>query len=191
MKPFNLAILASGTGSNAINIINHFRDHDSIEVSMVLSNKADAPILEKAKKLNVNTLHFTNQQMESDDFLVDFMLDNKIDYIILAGYLRKIPVGLTVKFPEKIINIHPSLLPNYGGKGMYGDNVHKAVIANSEKETGITIHFVNENFDEGRIIAQFRCNIENGDLAFVKEQIHILEQSYFPIVIEKTILNKI
>lgn len=187
MKKQKLAILASGTGSNAVNIIQHFQHSEDVDTAFVLSNKENAPILEKANSLGVKALYFSNQELESDSFLVDFCLENKIDYIILAGYLRKIPSALVQHFPEKIINIHPALLPNYGGKGMYGENVHKAVLANQEPETGITIHFVNENFDEGRIIAQFRCDIKNSDLEDIKRKIHSLEQSYFPFVIEKTL----
>lgn len=190
MNKTRIAIFASGTGSNAINLIRHFKNHASIEVGFVLSNKSEAPVLNSAKELGVEVLFHSNQEVSNGDFLVQLCQNNQIDWVILAGYLRLIPRELIQSFENKIINLHPSLLPKYGGKGMHGSHVHKAVIANNEVESGITIHFVNEEFDKGRTIAQFTCSINSNDtIETLGQKIHVLEQSYLPTVIEKTILN--
>lgn len=190
MQKQRIAIFASGTGSNAVNLIHYFMDHEGVDVAFVLSNKKDAKVLESATSLGVSTHCFSNDQVADGQFLTDLCEKEAIDWVILAGYLRKIPVQLIAKYDERMINLHPSLLPNYGGKGMYGANVHKAVLANGEKETGITIHYVNEEFDKGRIIAQFRCALNaSDDLESVTGKIKWLEQSYLPVVIEKTILK--
>lgn len=190
MKKKRLAIFASGTGSNAINLIGHFAGHDSVEVGFVLSNKNDAPVLGSSEKLGVKTLFFPNSQVSDGEFLIELCNAHNIDYIVLAGYLRLIPGDFIAAFSEKIFNLHPSLLPNYGGKGMYGSNVHNAVIENKEKESGITIHYVNQKFDEGRIIAQFRCPISSSDtVKDLEGKIRSLEQNYLPIVVEKTIME--
>jgi phosphoribosylglycinamide formyltransferase-1 len=190
MSITRIAIFASGQGSNALNIVNHFKTNSRFEITFVLANKFDAKVLEHARKENVKTFYFENQKVEDGCFITELCKEYAIDFIVLAGYLRKIPVELIQHYPEKIINIHPALLPKYGGAGMYGNNVHLAVLKNREPETGITIHFVNEEFDSGRIIAQFRCRLNTSDtLEDVQRKIHQLEQSYFPTVIEKTILN--
>ena len=157
MTKIRVAIFASGTGSNAVNLIHFFKNHDSIEVAFVLSNKADAPVLASAQNLGIQTINCSNSEAGEVGFLTTVCRAEKIDWIILAGYLRLIPTDLIQAFPNKIINLHPALLPNYGGKGMHGRNVHTAVLANRETESGITIHLVNEEFDSGRIIAQFHC----------------------------------
>ncbi len=189
MKKARIAIFASGTGSNAINLIRFFENHPSIEVGFVLSNKADAPVLESAKALGVDVMFYDNKKVADGNFLVELCQEQQIDWVVLAGYLRLIPTALINAFPEKMINLHPSLLPNYGGKGMFGGHVHKAVIENKEPESGITIHFVNQEFDKGRIIAQFRCAIaENEGISDLEKKIRYLEQSYLPTVIQNTIL---
>ncbi|MDD2981953.1 MAG: phosphoribosylglycinamide formyltransferase [Crocinitomicaceae bacterium] len=190
MSKKRLAIFASGKGSNALNIIHHLKGNPQMEVVFVLSNKKDAPILEHAKATGVQTYFFDNQQTADGTFLSAFCQEQKIDFIILAGYLRLIPSELIHHFPDKIINIHPALLPKFGGKGMYGSNVHKAVLEAKESITGISIHFVNSEFDSGRILAQFTCSVQpTDDLELIESKIHLLEQAYYPIVIEKTILN--
>ncbi len=190
MSKIRLAIFASGKGSNALNIIQYFKENSEIEVAFVLSNKINAPVLENAKLENVQTYFFDNNQTADGNFLSSFCQEKNIDFIILAGYLRLIPAELIQNFAHKIINIHPALLPKFGGKGMYGSHVHKAVIKAKETTTGISIHFVNSNFDEGRMIAQFTCAIHPEDqLKTIEHKIHLLEQAYYPIVIEKTILN--
>lgn len=188
MTKMKLALFASGNGSNAVAIINHFRNHPSVEIGFLLSNKSDAPIVDKANDLGIKVITITNKEASNDVLLLNLMEEYSIDYIILAGYLRKIPSELTQNFPDKIINVHPSLLPKYGGKGMYGNFVHEKVIENNEKESGITIHFVNENFDEGMQIAQFHCKLENSEtIESLQQKINKLELDYFPIVIEKVV----
>lgn len=190
MNKTRIGIFASGTGSNAINLINYFRNHSSIEIGFVLSNNPDAPVLNSAKSLGIEVIYRSNEEVANGDFLVELCKAYRIDWIVLAGYLRLIPIPLIHTYKNKIINLHPSLLPKYGGKGMHGTNVHKAVLEAKEIESGITVHFVNEEFDKGRIIAQFKCSINDKDtVETLAQKIHILEQSYLPVVIEKTILN--
>ncbi len=189
MGKLKLALFASGSGSNALKIMDHFASHHSIEVGFVLSNKKDAPIVEKASLKGVKVIVLTNEEVSDGTLLTEICQENNIDFIILAGYLRKIPLDLLANYSDKIINIHPALLPKYGGKGMYGHHVHEAVLKNNESETGITIHYVNENFDEGRMIAQFHCPVvESDDLASIQYKIQYLEHSYFSFVIEKTLI---
>ena len=190
MTKIKLALFASGSGSNAINIIDHFSNHPSIEIGFILSNKKEAPIVEKAQKKGVKVFVFSNDEVADGNFLSQFCLNNEIHFIVLAGYLRKIPVELLQNYSEKMINLHPALLPKFGGQGMYGNNVHKAVVEAKETETGITIHFVNEHFDKGRKIAQFYCPLNQTDtVEMVQAKVQRLEHAYFPIVIEKTILG--
>ncbi len=182
-----IAILASGSGSNAENIIKYFSDDKNIEISYVLSNKKDAFVLERAKKLGIKSQVFTNKEMKEDTLFLD-LLKREADFIVLAGFLLKVPGHIIAAFPNKIINIHPALLPKYGGKGMYGMNVHKAVKQNKESETGITIHFVNENYDEGAIIYQAKTKITTDDTPDdIAKKVHQLEYQHFPRVIKKTV----
>ena len=181
MSKTKIAIFASGTGSNAVNLIH---------VGFVLSNKADAPVLKSSETLGVRSVYFDNAKVADGDFLTTFCKDNNVDWIILAGYLRLIPRSLITAYSEKMINLHPSLLPNHGGKGMFGTHVHKAVIANNETESGITIHFVSPEFDKGRIIAQFHCALTPQDgVSELEQKIRYLEQAYLPTVIQNTILT--
>ncbi len=192
MQKKRIAIFASGKGSNALNIIDHFSDHKNIEVAVVITNKSEAPVVQNAKNKGVEVICLSNESAADASLLIDICSDHHVDFIVLAGYLRKIPAAFVSHFQDRIINIHPALLPKFGGKGMYGDFVHEAVLANEEKETGITIHFVNEQFDEGRILAQFYCPVSIGDtLEEIRKRVQQLEQRYFPIVIEQTILNAI
>ena len=184
---YKIAIFASGSGSNAENIALYFKDNPVAEVGLILTNKADAFVLERAKKLAVESVVFYSEQLKSGE-LVSLLKDKNIDFIVLAGFLLKIPENLIAAFPNKIINIHPALLPKYGGKGMYGDAVHKAVIANKEKESGITIHYINEHYDEGAIIFQEKCTVSETDTyAEVAHKIHQLEYEHFPRVIEEVL----
>lgn len=190
MKKTKLAIFASGTGSNAMNIIRYFKDSHAIEVAFVLSNKPDAKIVSSAQTEGIDVIIVSNQEVKDATKIIDLCVANEIDYIILAGFLRKIPEALIQKYPNQILNIHPALLPNYGGKGMFGANVHKEVLKNKEKESGITIHIVNSEFDKGKIIAQFKCSIdENETLESLQEKIHQLEHLNFPEVINNLILS--
>ena len=185
-----IAIFASGNGTNAENIATYFSTNKEVEVVLILANHPTAFVLERAKKLGIKSLIFTKHQFLKTDEILHFLLKNDVNLIVLAGFLLKIPQNLLKAFPNKIINIHPALLPKYGGKGMFGDRVHQAVIAAKEKESGITIHYVNENYDEGKIIFQAKCSINPYDNAIdLANKIHTLEQTYFPKVIEQLISN--
>ncbi|EAZ80475.2 phosphoribosylglycinamide formyltransferase [Algoriphagus machipongonensis] len=180
-----LAILASGSGSNAEKIMEHFQTSSKAEVALVASNKAEAFVLERAKKFNVPTFTFSRKEMDAG-ILLEKLKEEKIDWVILAGFLLKIPVELTRAFPDRMVNIHPALLPKYGGKGMYGSHVHEAVKAAGEKETGITIHLVNENYDEGRIVFQASVALDDLDTPeSIAAKVHMLEHRHFPLVIEE------
>jgi len=185
-----LLIFASGSGSNAENIIEFFQKSNTIKVVHVLTNNKNAKVIERAKRLKINNLIFNKSDFFKTDKIVDF-LKEETDYIILAGFLWKVPQKIIDAFPNKIINIHPALLPKYGGKGMYGMHIHHAIVKNNEKETGITIHYVNENYDEGAIIYQKNVKLGIKDTASdVAAKIHELEMANFPQVIEQVILNK-
>ncbi|MEO9482853.1 MAG: phosphoribosylglycinamide formyltransferase [Ekhidna sp.] len=184
-QKINLTILASGSGSNAENIAKHFAKHPQIQVTKILSNKSEAFVHERAKKLNVPSATFSREEFKNSSFIDEFQ---KTDFIILAGFLWLIPEYLIQAFPNRIINIHPALLPNFGGKGMYGNNVHKAVVASGEKQSGITIHLVNEEYDEGEILFQAKCEVAKEDTAEdLAKKIHALEYEHFPRVIEEYI----
>ncbi len=185
-----IAIFASGSGSNAENIANYFSNNDAVEISLILTNKKNAYVLERAKKLNIQSLVFNRTQFFETNEIPQILIKNNIDLIVLAGFLLKIPENLIKAFPDKIVNIHPALLPKYGGKGMYGDNVHKAVVENKETESGVTIHFVNENYDEGKIISQAKCAVLATDTSEdVASKVHQLEYEHFPKAIDFLLKN--
>ena len=185
----NVAILASGSGSNAENIIRYFQNSKDIVFPLIISNKANAYVHERAKNLGVISYTFEKNDFENGKVL-DLLKEYHVNFIILAGFLLKVPDNLLQTYPDRIINIHPALLPKFGGKGMYGSYVHEAVVAAKEKESGITIHYVNENYDEGKIIFQAKCEVLSDDTADdVAEKVHALEYKFFPMVIE-SILNK-
>ncbi len=180
-----VAIFASGSGSNAENIINYFSNRPEISFPFILCNKKEAFVHERAKKWHIPSITFDKNQLESGEILT-LLQKEKIDFIVLAGFLLKVPENLIAAYPDKIVNIHPALLPKYGGKGMYGMKVHEAVVANGEKESGITIHYVNEHYDEGAIIAQYKCEVQSADSPDdVAQKVHALEYEYFPEVIER------
>lgn len=182
-----LAILASGSGSNAEKIMEHFQHSTKAQVALVASNKADAFVLERAKKFGVPTFTFTRKEMEAGELLCKLQ-EQKIDWVILAGFLLKISDDLIRAFPERMVNIHPALLPNYGGKGMYGSFVHEAVKAAGDTETGITIHLVNEYYDEGKIVFQASTKVTNEDTPdTIADKVHALEHRYYPEVIDSLI----
>jgi phosphoribosylglycinamide formyltransferase-1 len=184
-----IVVFASGSGTNAENIIKFFNTTKIAKVTQVLCNNEHAKVFERCKNLNVNCLLFNKDEFLKEDTILN-LLKKEADYIILAGFLWKIPAKIIEVFPKKIINIHPALLPKYGGKGMYGMNVHRAVKANSEKETGITIHYVNENYDEGAVIYQAKTTLnENDTPETIAEKIHLLEERYFSRIIESVILE--
>ena len=188
--PKKLAIFASGSGSNVENIYAYFSGRSDIEVVFVCTNKRDAFVVTRAKKLNIPVIIITKTELNSFDGLYEKLQNAKIDLIILAGFLLKLPAVMVKKYQNRILNIHPSLLPKYGGKGMYGDNVHKAVLENNEIESGISIHFVNQNYDEGELILQEKCSLsKNETLETLVAKIHQLEQKHLPITIEKILKN--
>lgn len=190
MQKKRIAIFASGTGSNAVNLIRFFEKDPQVEVGFVLSNKSDAKVLDSAREMGVSTLTYTNDQVADGAFLTQVCQEHSIDWVVLAGYLRLVPSELISAYDRKMINLHPSLLPNYGGKGMHGRNVHIAVIGNKENKSGITIHFVNEEFDKGEIIAQFHCRLTAEDtVESLEGKIRYLEQTYLPTVVRGAILN--
>ena len=179
-----IAIFASGNGTNAENIISYFQNSNLARVVLVLSNNKNAKVLKRAKHLNVSVLYFSRNELYASSKLIT-LLQNQADLLVLAGFMWRIPAVLIQEFPNKIINIHPALLPKYGGKGMYGMHVHNAVKENNEKETGISIHYVNEKYDEGAIIFQKKVPISPTDSPEqIAAKIHKLEYKYFPIVIE-------
>jgi len=183
-----IAIFASGSGSNAENIVTYFSNNSDLEFPIILSNKSAAFIHERAKRLKIPSITFSKDQFNDGNAILEVLKSNKIDFIVLAGFLLKIPTLLINEFPNKIINIHPALLPKYGGKGMYGDKVHQAVKVAGETESGITIHYVNENYDEGNIIFQARCEILAEDSAEdIANKVHALEYKFFPEVIAKIV----
>ncbi len=188
----NIALFASGSGSNAENIIKYFDGNKNIEISLVISNKADAFVLERAKKLNIPSVILNAQDMKDANKVISTLNNYGIDFIVLAGYLLKIPSYLIEAFPNAIINIHPALLPKFGGKGMYGHHVHQAVVDAKESESGITIHYVNENYDEGATIFQAKCPVLPTDTPDdVAGKVHELEYSHFPQVIDQVVNNLI
>lgn len=185
----NIAIFASGTGSNAVRLYQYFAEKKAeINVALLVCNKADAAVVQKMEDFNVPVFILTNKEVESGNTLLQKLEEHQINWIILAGFLRKIPDLIIKRYTNKIINIHPSLLPKYGGKGMYGMNVHKAVVENKEKESGISIHLVNEVYDDGKILFQKNCALSPSDLAEdVAKKVQQLEHDYFPKVVEETI----
>lgn len=185
-KQINLAVFASGSGTNAENLIKYFASHPKIQVNHVFSNKAHAMVHKRADSLDVPSSTFSREEFYDPSFVKQL---TAFDYIILAGFLWLIPSYLIQAFKNRIINIHPSLLPKYGGKGMYGAKVHEAVLAAGEKESGITIHLVNEEYDKGKILAQEKCEALASDTpASLAEKIHELEYAWFPKVVESYIL---
>ena len=181
-----IVIFASGSGSNAENLIRFFQNNDTISVIQVLTNNPHAKVLERCKQLKISALSFNRIAFYNTNDMLNILKIARPDVIILAGFLWKFPEFILNEFPHKVINIHPALLPKYGGKGMYGMHVHKAVVDNKETETGITIHYVNENYDEGAIIFQEKCSVLPTDSAEdVAAKIHELEMAYFPKVVEK------
>ena len=184
-----LIIFASGSGSNAENIIQFFNQSKTAKVTQVLCNNKDAKVFDRCERLNVPASLIDKDVFIKNDTVLHF-LQQEADFIILAGFLWKIPEKIVAAFPNKIINIHPALLPKYGGKGMYGMHIHKAVKQHNEVETGITIHYVNENYDEGAIIFQEKTAVSKEDSPeMIAQKIHLLEQRYFPRVIESVILD--
>lgn len=189
----NIAILASGSGSNALKIIEHFEKSKTADVKLVISNKENAGVLNHARNHGVDYMVFKNSiWIESPETILDALESRKIDFIVLAGFLRKIPSQLIQRYHKAMVNIHPALLPKYGGKGMYGMNVHNAVLANRELETGITIHWVTEDYDEGETIFQETVDVDpNTDTSeSIREKVQKLEHAHFAPVVESLLKQK-
>ncbi|WP_281846306.1 phosphoribosylglycinamide formyltransferase [Olleya namhaensis] len=181
-----VVIFASGSGSNAENLIRFFQNRDNASVIQVLTNNPHAKVLDRCKKLKVSGLSFNKTAFTATDDVLNLLKANQPDLIVLAGFLWKFPENILKHFPNKVINVHPALLPKFGGKGMYGMHVHESVVANKETETGITIHYVNEHYDEGAVIFQAKCEVLASDTALdVAEKIHELEMKHFPEVVNK------
>ena len=188
VKMKNIAIFASGSGSNAENIVNYFRDNQEVSISLIVCNKADAFVFERAKRLGIPSRLVTKTQMQDEAAVLSLLQEYHIDFIVLAGYLLLVPKYLVDAYPHAIVNIHPALIPLHCGKGMYGDKVHEDVIKCGDKQSGITIHYVNEFFDNGDIIFQATCPVEPGDDAHaVATKVHALEYAHFPRIIAETI----
>lgn len=190
MQKFRIAILASGNGTNAEAIINHFRRHPNISVAAVLSNNPNAFVVERARRHGIRAVVFNRHEFYHTSHVTDLLRELGVSHIVLAGFLWLLPQQLLEMFPARILNIHPALLPAYGGKGMYGMRVHEAVKASGDTQTGITIHEVTEAYDEGPVIFQATCDIDAGDSPeVIAEKVHRLEHHHYPAVIEKWINN--
>ena len=185
---FNIAIFASGSGTNAENIALYFSRSSLVKVSLILSNKADAYVHKRAKKLAIPSYSYNKAEFDDGLKVLTTLCNHRIDFIVLAGFLLKVSEPILNAYPDSIVNIHPALLPKYGGRGMYGDNVHRAVKESGDTQSGITIHYVNENYDEGDIIFQAGCNLSSNDtIDDIASKVHALEYKYYPAVIESLV----
>ena len=190
MKKINIAIFASGEGTNCENIIRYFKDSDRVCTALVVSNKAESPVLRKAQEFGVPVQSVSKAELNEETVMMPLMQQYAIDFIVLAGFLPLIPDFLLEAFPRRIVNIHPSLLPKYGGKGMWGHHVHEAVKAAGETETGMTVHWVTPVCDGGGIIAQYRVALSPEDSAeVIAEKEHVLEMKYYPQVILRVLTS--
>jgi phosphoribosylglycinamide formyltransferase 1 len=186
----HVAVFASGTGTNTKKIIEYFKNHPHIKIVLIVSNKANAGVLKVAEEENIRSLIIDKEKFFRGDAYTDKLKERNIDFIVLAGFLWKIPSLLVKAYPDRIINIHPALLPKYGGKGMYGHLVHEAVISAKEKESGITIHYVDDLYDHGKIIFQANCAIEENETPeTLAQKIHLLEHAHFARIIEQAAQN--
>lgn len=186
-----VAIFASGAGTNAEKIIKHFKDNETGIIALVVSNKIDAGVVGVADEQHIPTLIIQRQEFSETENLLEELQRFQIDFIVLAGFLWLVPKYLIRAYPDRIINIHPALLPEFGGKGMYGMHVHKAVIEAGKKESGISIHYVNERFDEGEIIFQTRCKLDESETPeSLANKVHQLEHTHFSAVIENLLKEK-
>lgn len=187
-----VAVFASGNGTNAEKIFDQFKDHPQIEVALLFANKTGVGVLERANRYNIPSVVFNRADFYHSDVVLKRLKEEQIDLVVLAGFMWLVPEQLVNAFPDRIVNIHPALLPKYGGKGMYGMHVHEAVKAANEMETGITIHFVNQHYDEGSIIAQFACAIDPNDSATeIARKVQLLEHENYPKVIAEVVLNQL
>lgn len=187
---YKIAIFASGSGTNAENLIKFSKENKNFEISAIFSNNKNAYVIQRAINHNINHCIFSRPEFYNSTNILDALKENEIDFVVLAGFLWLIPEYLIDAYPNKIVNIHPALLPKYGGKGMYGMNVHKAVKENNETETGITIHYVNKEYDKGNIIFQAKCSIDKTDTPDdIAKKVHELEYEHFPKVIDQILTS--
>ncbi len=187
----NISVWASGSGSNAENLINYFRNNSFINIDHIICNNPEAGVIERAERLKVDCFVFSRKEIKESQIILNKLQERKTNYIVLAGFLQMVPVEIIKNFPDSIINIHPALLPEFGGKGMYGHFVHEAVISAKKKESGITIHLVDEIYDHGRILMQQRCPVfENDTPDLLAARIHDLEYTWYPKAIENYIKSK-
>jgi len=185
-----IAIFASGSGTNAEKIIQYFSNRNDVSIDIILSNKKNAFVLNRAQKFKIENIYFNKKDFIESEKILNLLLEKNINLLVLAGFLWLVPQNIVNAFDNKIINIHPALLPKYGGKGMYGNNVHKAVIENKEKYSGITIHYVNNKYDEGNIIFQAQCPVyESDSVNDLAKRIHKLEHKFFPKIIDSILKN--
>jgi len=185
-----IVIFASGEGTNTENICNYFSTSTRFEVVLIATNKKDSFVINRAQKLNIPSFVFSKNDLNNSVIVEKKLLELEVDFIVLAGFLLKVPKKIINLYSDKIVNIHPSLLPKFGGKGMFGENVHQSVIESGEKESGITIHYVNNNYDEGGVILQEKCSVsEDETVESLSEKIQKLEHEFFPKTIEKIILK--
>lgn len=186
----NLAIFASGNGTNAENIVQYFSENINVQVVATFVNNKNAGVIERMNKLYIPVFLFDTETLYQSDKILEVLVENNIDFIVLAGFLKLIPEKIVEKFQDKIINIHPALLPKYGGKGMFGQKVHEQVIKNNDSVSGITIHTVNKDYDKGVVLFQALCRIEKTDNAdTLAAKIHLLEYRYFPQIIEAWLMT--
>lgn len=191
VKKHRLAIFASGTGTNAEAIMKHFHAHPNVEVVLVVTNRSGAGVIARAESAGVDWVYVPKSDFQDEEMTTALLDGYEVDWIVLAGWLLLVPGFLVDKYPNHIINIHPALLPKFGGKGMYGHHVHEAVKAAGEKESGITIHYVNEHFDEGEIIAQFKAALSPmDDVHEIEKKVRSLELAHYPGALEKLILSQ-
>ena len=184
----NIAVFASGSGSNCENLIRHFADSNVARVAVVVCNKPDAYVLERARKLGVPSVVVTRQELQQPEVVMPLVEKYQIGFVALAGFLPIVPDYLINAFPRRMVNIHPSLLPKFGGKGMWGHHVHEAVKAAGETETGMTVHYVTSQCDGGDIVAQFRTPLDPADTPDdIAAKEHVLEMKYFPQVVEELV----
>ncbi len=185
----NIAVFASGSGSNAQKIFEHFEQHPTVKVALLVCNKPEAYVIERAKKFGIPVLIIDKSSFSDEHFLLPALKQHNIEFIVLAGFLWLIPAYLIKAYPDKMVNIHPALLPKYGGKGMHGMHVHKAVHENKEAESGITVHYVNEVYDSGKIVFQATCKVEGLHPDDIAKEVLKLEHRHFPQVIEKILCS--
>lgn len=186
----NISVFASGSGTNFQALTDYFLERKNICINILLCNRPGAAVLDRASKANIKSFVFTRHELENSSKVLNFLVDHNTHFIVLAGFLLKIPDNILRVFPDRIINIHPALLPKYGGKGMYGMRVHEKVISSGDSFSGITIHMVNEEYDKGNIISQHTCEIKQDDTpATLAERIHQLEYYWYPRIIEKLLVS--